>query len=129
MPRPRKFRRVCELPDNNLFGALGGPIILEEAIVMTVEEFESIRLMDYEGMVQEECADRMNVARTTVQRIYTDARKKVAEALVTGKILKIEGGDYELCNVNSCNSGCGRCRKKRFQSSHQTNVEQQEEQK
>ncbi|MCD4713046.1 MAG: DUF134 domain-containing protein [Clostridiales bacterium] len=127
MPRPRKFRRVCELPDNNLFGALGRPINMEDAIVMTVEEFESIRLMDHEGMVQEECAERMNVARTTVQRIYTDARKKVAEALVTGKILKIEGGDYELCDVNTCNSGCGRCRRRRFQNAHHSNLDQQEE--
>ena len=63
---------------------------------MTVEEYEVIRLIDMEGLMQEECAKRMNVARTTVQRIYAEARK-IAESLVLGKILKIEGGNYELC--------------------------------
>ena len=81
---------------------------------MTVEEYETIRLIDLEGLMQEECADRMNVARTTVQRIYNDARKKLAEALVNGNVLKIEGGDYKLCDESKHVYGCGRCRRHRF---------------
>lgn len=65
---------------------------------MSVEEYETIRLIDKEGLMQEECADRMDVARTTVQRIYISARKKLADAVVDGKVLKIEGGTFKLCS-------------------------------
>jgi len=64
---------------------------------MTVDEYEAIRLIDLEGLTQEECAKQMNVARTTVQGIYAEARKKLARSLVDGKILLIEGGEYRLC--------------------------------
>ena len=75
MPRPRKWRRVCDLPDINLFGPLNVKAPADDLIIMTVEEYETIRLIDCEGMMQEECAVRMYVARTTVQKIYNDARK------------------------------------------------------
>jgi predicted DNA-binding protein (UPF0251 family) len=113
MPRPRKWRRVCCLPESNLFGPLVPTSAEKEIVLMTVEEYETIRLIDLEGMMQEECAERMNVARTTVQRIYNDARKKLAESLVNGKILKIEGGDYKLCDEAEPMYGCGRCRRHR----------------
>ena len=113
MPRPRKWRKVCCLPESNLFGPLNSPNLESEITIMTVEEYETIRLIDLEGLMQEECADRMNVARTTVQRIYNDARKKLAEALVKGNVLKIEGGDYKLCDESKQVYGCGRCRRHR----------------
>ncbi len=81
---------------------------------MTVEEYETIRLIDLEGFTQEECADRMNIARTTVQRIYNDARKKLAESLVNGKVLRIEGGDYKLCDGEENSCDCGGCRRHRY---------------
>lgn len=80
---------------------------------MTVEEYETIRLIDLEGLTQEECADQMNIARTTVQGIYTEARKKIAESLVGGKVLKIEGGDYRLCDGSGPYCGRGGCRRHR----------------
>ena len=93
MPRPRKWRKVCCMPESTQFGPLvpaeGSPVIVQ----MTVEEYETIRLIDLEGFTQEECADQMAVARTTAQRIYADARKKIAESLVLGKVLRIEGGE------------------------------------
>ena len=106
MARPKKWRRVCSLPDNNRFGPLDSTIMGQETIVMALDEYETIRLIDLEGLTQEECSDKMHVARTTVQRIYSDARKKIAESLIDGKVLLIEGGEYQLCD-NTGNS-CGR---------------------
>jgi predicted DNA-binding protein (UPF0251 family) len=78
---------------------------------MKVDEFETIRLIDLEGFQQEECARQMNVARTTVQGIYMDARRKLAEALVNARPLVIEGGEYRLCDGTG--QGCGRgCQKR-----------------
>ena len=65
---------------------------------MALDEFETIRLLDREGMTQEQCAERMGVARTTVTAIYESARRKIAEALVDGKQLLIRGGNYRLSN-------------------------------
>lgn len=113
MARPRKWRKVCCLPKNNLFGPLNPSSVDKEPIIMTVEEYETLRLIDFEGMIQEECADKMNVARTTVQRIYNEARKKIATALVNGNILRIEGGDYKLYDEEERTYGCRRCRKHR----------------
>ncbi len=112
MARPTKGRKVCCLPESNLFGPLQGPPLERQFIHMSVEEYETLRLMDMEGLTQEECAVRMTVARTTVQKIYNDARKKVAHAIVLGQILRIEGGNYELCPEGEPTPrGCGRCRK------------------
>ena len=113
MPRPRKWRRVCCLPENTLFGPQNG-FKIGKILVMTVEEFETIRLIDLEGLTQEACAERMEVARTTVQWIYNDARKKLAVSLVEGHMLKIEGGDYQLYDRLDQRTGCARCRKHRL---------------
>lgn len=110
MPRPRKWRRVCHIPRNCVFVPLSDD---EEQglgeVVMTVDEFEAIRLIDYEGHNQEECARVMQVARTTVQGIYGEARKKLASSLVEGKKLVIRGGDFRFCEENS--HPCPRCKR------------------
>lgn len=80
---------------------------------MTVDEYECVRLIDLEGMNQEACAEKMRIARTTVQSIYAEARKKLADSLVNGKQLRIEGGDYELCDGQSARCGMGACRRHR----------------
>ena len=80
---------------------------------MSVDEYETIRLIDQMGFTQEECAVQMNVARTTVQGIYNDARKKLADALVNGKSLIIRGGDYTLCDSKEETCACGGCCKHR----------------
>ena len=111
-PRPVKWRNVCSLPDSNRFGPLDLNADDANCIRMTVDEYEAIRLIDFEGFTQEECAKQMNVARTTVQGIYAEARKKIARSLVDGKLLLIEGGEYKLCE--GLGKGCGRgCRRHR----------------
>ncbi len=112
MPRPVKWRKICRLPESNKFGPLDLDAKEENCVRMTVDEFETIRLIDLEGLTQEECAKQMNVARTTVQGIYAEARKKIAQSLVNGKVLVIEGGEYRLCEgfVKDCRLKCHRHR-------------------
>ena len=94
MPRKQRCRRIGSYPDYFEFSpeelAVGAPV------VMTLDEFETIRLLDREGLTQEQCAERMGVSRPTVTAIYESARKKVAEALVDGKRLLLRGGSYQL---------------------------------
>lgn len=101
MARPRKWRRVCQMPDQTAFGPQNGTNDKAEIVRLTIDEYETVRLIDHQNMTQEECALRMDVARTTVQKIYNDARFKLAKALVEGLTLIIEGGDYQLCNGKS----------------------------
>lgn len=109
MPRPKKCRRVCRLPETNEFRPINNS---GRYITLTVDEYETIRLIDKEGFSQEECAEFMQVARTTVQQIYSCARKKIASALVDGFGIRIEGGDYTLCGGDKL-CKCGSCRKRR----------------
>lgn len=101
MARPAKRRRICSMPDIREFIPSGGAT--GEPVEMTLDEYETIRLMDRLGLSQEECAVQMNVSRTTVQAIYDSARQKAALALVEGKRLLIGGGAYEVC---SRSEGC-----------------------
>lgn len=112
MPRPRKCRNVCSLPKYTEFIPKSGSE-LGECVVLSVDEYETVRLIDYLGLTQEECGEFMGVARTTVQQIYTDARGKLAECLVRGLSLRIEGGDYRLCSSYEHQCGCSGCLKHR----------------
>lgn len=79
-------------------------------VTMTLDEFETVRLIDLEGLTQEQCAGRMSVARTTVQAIYNSARMKLAECLVNGRVLFIGGGDVFVCDGSASCCGCARRR-------------------
>ena len=109
MSRPLKKRRVCRMPRND--GFLPACMHSEEEIQLTVDEYETIRLIDMEQWTQEECAGQMEISRTTVQGIYDNARRKLADALVNGKRLRITGGDYILCS--HCDKQCGACQKRK----------------
>lgn len=113
MPRPRKHRRVCSRPRCTSFKPCEGN---GQVIAMTLDEYEVIRLIDFEGLTQEQCSEQMEVARTTVQAIYASARKKLAQCIVQGRSLKIGGGDVRFCEHHnpSCGSGC--CRWRNYQS-------------
>lgn len=108
MPRPRKCRRVCSLPKVREFSAKGSQ---EEWIILNVDEYEAVRLIDKEGFSQQECAEYMQVARTTVQMIYNTAREKIAQALVCGKGIRIDGGNYILCDGREKSCACTGCRR------------------
>ncbi|MDI9506633.1 MAG: DUF134 domain-containing protein [Clostridiales bacterium] len=112
MPRPRKFRKVCRLPDNRGFVPMRH-IPDQEPVILNVDEYEALRLIDREGFSQEECGQYMNIARATVQQIYANARKKLADALVDGRLLTISGGHYRLCDGNESHCGCGGCHRHR----------------
>ena len=102
--------RVCHVLKNVEKFAAFGNNGRSNSVVMTIDEYETIRLIDKEGFSQEECSKYMNVARTTIQNVYNSARKKIAEALVLGVPLYINGGDYTLCNKKEYHSLCGKCK-------------------
>ena len=111
MARPQKKRFICRLPECEQFSPEGNPV---GEIILSVDEYETIRLIDLEGNTQEECSRLMQVSRTTVQSIYNEARHKLADAIVNGRKLIISGGDYRLCEryEQQCGKGCGRyCRR------------------
>lgn len=96
MPRPPKERRVEFIPKIKYFKPAAVPMRDLEEVILTIEEVEAIRLKDLEGLLQEECAERMKISRATFQRILLDARSKIADALVMGKAIRFGGGDYYL---------------------------------
>lgn len=108
MPRPKKCRKICGIPKCCQFAPVTAADNAE-AVEMTYDEFETIRLIDYLDYNQEQCAQQMGVARTTVQAVYNEARKKLAKVLIEERALNIRGGNYVVCpRAESCSSkkGC-----------------------
>jgi predicted DNA-binding protein (UPF0251 family) len=95
MPRPCCRRRIAGAPPAGVFKPAGIPGRFLEEVVLGLDGLEAIRLADLEGLYQEEAAARMGVSRATFGRIVAEARRRVAEALVEGKLLRIEGGPVE----------------------------------
>ena len=90
--RPQNRRFVEQVPEVTRFKPAGVPADVLDQIRLTVDELEAIRLADFEGLYQEQAAEKMNVSRQTFGRIIDAAHKKVAEALVMGKSIVIKGG-------------------------------------
>lgn len=96
MGRQPLWRRVDFVPQITYFKPAGVPLAQLQEICLSVEEAEAIRLKDIEKLEQEECGQRMNVSRTTFARVLASAREKIADALLNGKAIRIEGGDFEM---------------------------------
>jgi len=94
MSRPVKCRRVCFLPGVTYFKPAGIPMRFLSEVCLSLEEAESIRLKELENLDQKQCAEHMNISRPTFQRVLASARKKVADALLNGKAIRIAGGNY-----------------------------------
>lgn len=106
MSRPKHCRRISSPPLMSGFKPFGIPRSITEELVLHYDEYEAIKLLDYEGLLQEEAAERMNVSRPTLTRIYAKARQKVAKAFVEGMTLLIEGGEVDFVGKYH---RCGRC--------------------
>lgn len=117
MPRPKKRRKICEIPKDMEFRPAGAPgseagegqdtgsTSRKNAIEMTLDEYETIRLIDLLGYSQGDCAAQMGVARTTVQVMYESARKKMAQMLAERRPLVIKGGNIIVCPRSEYCSG------------------------
>ena len=100
MVRPKKYRYVGKEPIIDYFKPRGIPIKDLQEINLTKEEYESVRLKEIENYDQKKCAELMNVSQPTYSRILDSARKKIADAIINGKALKIEGGVFKLVKRN-----------------------------
>jgi predicted DNA-binding protein (UPF0251 family) len=107
MPRPRKRRRVWHEPRPAIFKPVGIPLDQLKTITLLHEELEALRLVDLEGHYQEAAAEQMNISRSTLQRIVSEARSKVARALTDGAALHIEGGTFRVASVWWQCENCG----------------------
>lgn len=107
MPRPIKCRRVGFAPGVTYYKPRGIPLRELDEVELGVDELEALRLADTLGLSQEEGAERMGVSRPTFGRILESAHRKVAEALVQGKAVRIQGGVFEMDTRIFVCSACG----------------------
>ena len=96
MPRPRRCRRIWHKPGVTYFKPAGVRMAQLEEVILTVDEYEAVRLKDLEDLDQEECAKKMNISQPTFHRLVSDARKKISDALINGKAIKVEGGNISF---------------------------------
>lgn len=106
MSRPFKCRRIAFVPGVTYFKPAGIPLGSLEEICLSLEETEALRLKDLEELEQEQGAEKMNISRPTFQRVLASARKKMADALLNGKAIRIDGGNFEIAYRHfRCRSG------------------------
>jgi uncharacterized protein len=98
MARPKCARFVNNLPNTRFFKPRGIPLVELEEVILAFDEYEALRLADLDGLYQEDAAVWMNISRATFGRIVESARRKVADALINGKALRIEGGIVKMTN-------------------------------
>jgi len=108
MPRPRRFRRVWFEPNVTYFKPAGVRMIDLEESILNVDEFEAVRLKDLGGLDENTAAKKMNISQPTFNRLIASARKKIADAIVNGKAIKIEGGVYKMVGFGRGRGGRGR---------------------
>ena len=108
MPRPRRIRRVFFEPRTDYFKPAGIPLAHLEDNIITRDEFEAIRLIDYEKIEQEKAGKKMKISQPTLSRLLTSARKKIADALINGKAIKIQGGVFKMVRPRGRGLGLGK---------------------
>ncbi len=108
MSRPPKWRKVEFIPNIQCFVPLDSQTANMEENILRIEEIEAIRLKDVEKLEQEECAERMEISRQTFQRILNTGREKIADSIINGKVIRIEGGNFTR---NICPVKCLDCNK------------------
>jgi uncharacterized protein len=108
MPRPFKNRRVSVSPEVTYFKPQGVPMRFLEAVSLGHDELEAIKLADLQGLYQEQAAEKMGISRQTFGNILNSAHKKIAEAMVNGKAIRIEGGPVIECDDRPGNGRGGR---------------------
>ena len=91
MPRPCKQRRVMGKPNSSYFKPVGIRMIDLDEVELSLSEFETIRLIDYKGVSQTDAGTKMNISQSTLSRILSSGRGKMADAIINGKAIKIEG--------------------------------------
>ncbi len=109
MARPVRCRRICFEPRYDSFAPCG--VQSTEQVLLTVDEFEAVRLIDHEKKTHEQCARQMGISRTTVTEMYERARRKIADCIVNGKTLCISGGNYAFCDGSAwkcCGKKCNK---------------------
>ncbi len=106
MARPQRCRRICGMPQVSSFCPAQQQV--QQPILLSLDEYEVIRLVDLEGKSHQQCALQMDISRSTVQEIYESARKKIAACLVHGRELVISGGNYRICGGQEAGR-CGQC--------------------
>jgi uncharacterized protein len=107
MPRPCKLRRVNCNPTAMNFKPCGVRNQAGEKVSLSLDELEAIRLADYDGLYQEQAAEKMKISRQTFGNIIASAHKKIADFLVNSKQLVVEGGSIE---IKKCNFLCNACK-------------------
>ncbi len=110
MPRPRRIRRIFFKPEITFFKPAGIPLARLQENILTFEEAEVIRLIDYEQQSQENTAKQMKVSQPTLSRLLTSARKKIANAIVNGQAIRIQGGKFQMVKSKGRGLGLGRGR-------------------
>jgi predicted DNA-binding protein (UPF0251 family) len=100
MPRPRRCRRIWNKPEVTYFKPAGIPKNILEEITISLVELEAIRLKDNLELDQNECALKMEISQPTFHRLINTARKKITDALINGKSIKLEGGNYKFKKGN-----------------------------
>ncbi len=110
MPRPYKWRCIGRQPAVSAFKPAGVPGRALEQVTLSLDELEAVRLADLEGLYQEQAAARMEVSRQTLGNIVASARRKLADCVVNGKLLRIQGGAVRLAGERTF--ACDRCRRR-----------------
>jgi uncharacterized protein len=114
MPRPHCLRRITRWPGATYFKPAGIPLRFLEEVTLALDEFEAVRLADLEGLYQEQAAKKMKISRPTFSRVVESGRRKIADALVNGRALRIEGGAVNVQSTGVAARGaCGCGQRKR----------------